>query len=158
MLAPNKHAAAVEALWRGHLLDSETYIGGKVPALECIFCLHVPCKQFQFRLLCAPAVQIDPEPNNPITSLVTAALEIYCLAPSCRWRLSSQASSAPTCPPDSSCSPPPTRCLQPHPPLLRDAPCIGCTADARRRLFSHLLPSPPGIPESTVDREAVLAL
>ncbi len=66
MLAPNKHAAAAEALWRGHLLDSETYIGGKVPALECIFCWDVPCKQSQVRLLCAPAVQIDPELNNPI--------------------------------------------------------------------------------------------
>ena len=34
VLAPNKHSAAAEAMWRGHLLDSETYIGGKVEALE----------------------------------------------------------------------------------------------------------------------------
>ena len=34
MIAPNKHTATVEAMYRGHLLDSETYIGGKVEALE----------------------------------------------------------------------------------------------------------------------------
>ena len=34
MIAPNKHTAAVEAMHRGHLLESETYIGGKVEALE----------------------------------------------------------------------------------------------------------------------------
>ena len=31
---PNKHTAAVEPMFRGHLLESETYIGGKVEALE----------------------------------------------------------------------------------------------------------------------------
>ena len=34
MIAPNKHTAAVEAMHRGHLLESETYIGGTVEALE----------------------------------------------------------------------------------------------------------------------------
>ncbi len=34
VIAPNKHTAATEAMFRGHLLDSETYIGGKVEALE----------------------------------------------------------------------------------------------------------------------------
>ena len=34
VIAPNKHTAASEAMFRGHLLDSETYIGGKVEALE----------------------------------------------------------------------------------------------------------------------------
>jgi len=34
VIAPNKHTAAAEAMFRGHLLDSETYIGGKVEALE----------------------------------------------------------------------------------------------------------------------------
>ena len=29
IVAPNKHNAAVEAMFRGHLLESETYIGGK---------------------------------------------------------------------------------------------------------------------------------
>ena len=34
VIAPNKHTATVEGMFRGHLLDSETYIGGKVEALE----------------------------------------------------------------------------------------------------------------------------
>lgn len=34
VLAPNKHNAAAETMFRGHLLESETYIGGKVEALE----------------------------------------------------------------------------------------------------------------------------
>ena len=34
ILAPNKHTAAAERMYRGHLLESETYIGGKVEALE----------------------------------------------------------------------------------------------------------------------------
>lgn len=34
ILAPNKHSAAAESMHKGHLLDSETYIGGKVEALE----------------------------------------------------------------------------------------------------------------------------
>ena len=34
VIAPNKHTAAVEPLYKGHLLESETYIGGKVEALE----------------------------------------------------------------------------------------------------------------------------
>ena len=34
VIAPNKHAAAQEPMFRGHLLESETYIGGKVEALE----------------------------------------------------------------------------------------------------------------------------
>lgn len=34
VLCPNKHNAKYEAMFKGHLLDSETYIGGKVEALE----------------------------------------------------------------------------------------------------------------------------
>ena len=34
MVAPNKHTAVAEPMFRGHLLESETYIGGKVEALE----------------------------------------------------------------------------------------------------------------------------
>eukprot|EP00884_Botryococcus_braunii_P021811 jgi/Botrbrau1/8313/Bobra.0081s0002.1 len=34
VVAPNKHTAGGEKLFRGHLLESETYIGGKVEALE----------------------------------------------------------------------------------------------------------------------------
>lgn len=34
VVAPNKHAALSEKMHGGHLLESETYIGGKVEALE----------------------------------------------------------------------------------------------------------------------------
>ena len=34
VVAPNKHLSSHEALYKGHLLESETYIGGKVEALE----------------------------------------------------------------------------------------------------------------------------
>ena len=34
MIAPNKHVEVKERLFGGRLLDSETYIGGKVEALE----------------------------------------------------------------------------------------------------------------------------
>ncbi|GLI69097.1 hypothetical protein VaNZ11_013643, partial [Volvox africanus] len=42
---PNKHVGDKEALYRGHLLESETYIGGKVEALECgVFRSDLPLK------------------------------------------------------------------------------------------------------------------
>ena len=45
MVAPNKHSAAYEAKYRGHLLESETYIGGKVEALESgVFRSDLPCR------------------------------------------------------------------------------------------------------------------
>ena len=70
MVAPNKHTAAVEPMFRGHLLESETYIGGKVEALESgvfrsdlptqfklepaayqvLFERHALCRCFLFRL------------------------------------------------------------------------------------------------------------
>lgn len=34
VIAPNKHLSASETMYKGHLLESETYIGGKVEALE----------------------------------------------------------------------------------------------------------------------------
>lgn len=35
-MAPNKHSSAVEQMYKGHLLESETYIGGKVCRMwEC---------------------------------------------------------------------------------------------------------------------------
>lgn len=33
-MCPNKHTAQAETMYKGHLLESETYIGGKVEALE----------------------------------------------------------------------------------------------------------------------------
>lgn len=45
VVAPNKHTAAAERMSNGHLLESETYIGGKVEALEAgIFRSDLPCK------------------------------------------------------------------------------------------------------------------
>ena len=44
-MAPNKHNSAYEAKYRGHLLESETYIGGKVEALESgVFRSDLPCQ------------------------------------------------------------------------------------------------------------------
>lgn len=48
MIAPNKHSAPSEVMYKGHLLESETYIGGKVEALESgVFRSDLPT---QFRL------------------------------------------------------------------------------------------------------------
>ena len=45
VVAPNKHNSAYEAKYRGHLLESETYIGGKVEALESgVFRSDLPCR------------------------------------------------------------------------------------------------------------------
>lgn len=72
MVAPNKHTAAVEPMFRGHLLESETYIGGKVEALESgvfrsdlptqfklepaayqvLFIRYALCRCFLLRLFC----------------------------------------------------------------------------------------------------------
>ena len=57
-MAPNKHNSAYEAKYRGHLLESETYIGGKVEALESgVFRSDLPCgfklqpEAYQVRIL-----------------------------------------------------------------------------------------------------------
>lgn len=45
IVAPNKHSSATERMHRGHLLESETYIGGKVEALESgVFRADLPCR------------------------------------------------------------------------------------------------------------------
>ncbi|GLC51172.1 hypothetical protein PLESTB_000473800 [Pleodorina starrii] len=45
IVCPNKHVGDREALYRGHLLESETYIGGKVEALESgVFRSDLPLK------------------------------------------------------------------------------------------------------------------
>ncbi|KXZ56813.1 hypothetical protein GPECTOR_1g732 [Gonium pectorale] len=53
---PNKHVGEREALYRGHLLESETYIGGKVEALESgVFRSDLPlrfrCKAAAYQML-----------------------------------------------------------------------------------------------------------
>jgi DNA polymerase epsilon subunit 1 len=45
VVAPNKHTAKSETMYKGHLLESETYIGGKVEALESgVFRSDLPTK------------------------------------------------------------------------------------------------------------------
>ena len=45
VVAPNKHTSSSEGMYGGRLLDSETYIGGKVEALESgVFRSDLPCK------------------------------------------------------------------------------------------------------------------
>ena len=57
VVAPNKHTAVHEPMFRGHLLESETYIGGKVEALESgVFRSDLPT---QFKLEPA-AYQVRP--------------------------------------------------------------------------------------------------
>jgi DNA polymerase epsilon subunit 1 len=43
IVLPNKHQAPKEAFWEGHLLESETYVGGHVEALEAgVFRSDIP--------------------------------------------------------------------------------------------------------------------
>ncbi|GAM83279.1 hypothetical protein ANO11243_012650 [Dothideomycetidae sp. 11243] len=45
ILLPNKHQAPKEAFWEGHLLESETYVGGHVESIEAgVFRSDIPCK------------------------------------------------------------------------------------------------------------------
>ena len=44
ILLPNKHVAPREAFWDGHLLESETYVGGHVESIEAgVFRSDIPC-------------------------------------------------------------------------------------------------------------------
>ena len=43
IILPNKHISAKEAFWDGHLLDSETYVGGHVESIEAgVFRADIP--------------------------------------------------------------------------------------------------------------------
>ena len=60
MVAPNKHTAVGEKMYKQHLLESETYIGGKVEALEAgVFRSDLPCR---FKLQ-PKAYQVSPTPS-----------------------------------------------------------------------------------------------
>lgn len=51
IVCPNKHTAQTETMYKGHLLESETYIGGKVEALESgVFRADLP-----MRFKCRPS-------------------------------------------------------------------------------------------------------
>lgn len=45
IVLPNKHQSPKEAFWEGHLLESETYVGGHVESIEAgVFRSDIPCK------------------------------------------------------------------------------------------------------------------
>ncbi len=57
-MCPNKHTAQTETMYKGHLLESETYIGGKVEALESgVFRSDLPmrfkCKPEAYQVRCS---------------------------------------------------------------------------------------------------------
>jgi len=59
IICPNKHVSAGEVMYKGHLLDSETYIGGKVEAIESgVFRADLPvrfkCKPSAYQVLRSP--------------------------------------------------------------------------------------------------------
>ncbi|KAG9715546.1 DUF1744-domain-containing protein, partial [Aureobasidium melanogenum] len=44
IVLPNKHQAPRESFWEGHLLESETYVGGHVESIEAgVFRADIPC-------------------------------------------------------------------------------------------------------------------
>ena len=66
VVAPNKHVASTEAMYKGHLLESETYIGGTVEALESgVFRSDLPTR---FKLKPA-AYQVCRIPLCPVSPL-----------------------------------------------------------------------------------------
>ena len=57
VVAPNKHTSVQEPQYKGKLLESETYIGGKVEAIESgVFRSDIPTR-FKCR---PPAYQVPP--------------------------------------------------------------------------------------------------
>lgn len=93
VVAPNKHAAVAEGMFRGHLLESETYIGGKVEALESgVFRSDIPtrfkCKPaaYQVRGGCAlrQCMHADHHPANHVCAALMCHVHVHhrraCLA------------------------------------------------------------------------------
>ena len=57
IVCPNKHTSLTESVYKGHLLESETYIGGKVEAIESgVFRADLPtrfkCKPAAYQVCC----------------------------------------------------------------------------------------------------------
>ena len=70
VVAPNKHTSAQEPQYKGKLLESETYIGGKVEAIESgVFRSDIPTR-FKCR---SPAYQVLIE--NPLNLTTTKRIE-----------------------------------------------------------------------------------
>lgn len=65
IVLPNKHVAPKEAFWNGHLLDSETYVGGHVESIEAgVFRSDIPVN-----------FAIDPAAVDELLRDLDAALE-----------------------------------------------------------------------------------
>ena len=76
IVCPNKHTAQTEAMFKGHLLESETYIGGKVEALESgVFRSDLP-----MRFKCKPeAYQVGiSSPSNMMLLLLLLLWLLLC--------------------------------------------------------------------------------
>ncbi|KAJ4291341.1 DNA polymerase epsilon catalytic subunit [Collariella sp. IMI 366227] len=64
IVLPNKHQAPKEAFWEGHLLDSETYVGGHVESIEAgVFRADIPVN-----------FAVDPEAVDELLRDLDAAL------------------------------------------------------------------------------------
>lgn len=65
IILPNKHVAPKEAFWEGHLLDSETYVGGHVESIEAgVFRSDIPVD-----------FAVDPDAVGELINDVDAALK-----------------------------------------------------------------------------------
>ena len=79
IVCPNKHTAQAETMYKGHLLESETYIGGKVEALESgVFRSDLPmrfkCKPEAYQVLCS-----QPSPRMLMHCAMAAMLAVVSL-------------------------------------------------------------------------------
>ncbi|KAK8221933.1 DNA polymerase epsilon catalytic subunit [Zalaria obscura] len=65
IVLPNKHQAPKEAFWDGHLLESETYVGGHVESIEAgVFRSDIPCN-----------FAVDPTAIDELINELDAALQ-----------------------------------------------------------------------------------
>lgn len=65
IVLPNKHQAPKEAFWEGHLLESETYVGGHVESIEAgVFRSDIPCN-----------FAVDPAAIDELINELDAALK-----------------------------------------------------------------------------------
>ncbi|KAK6443723.1 DNA polymerase epsilon catalytic subunit [Oleoguttula sp. CCFEE 5521] len=65
IVLPNKHVQPRESFWEGHLLESETYVGGHVESIECgVFRSDIPC-----------TFAVDPTAIDELLLDLDAALE-----------------------------------------------------------------------------------
>lgn len=68
IILPNKHSDPIEAFWEGHLLESETYVGGHVESIEAgVFRSDIPVN-----------FAVDPTAIDKLLSELDAALK-FCI-------------------------------------------------------------------------------